>query len=160
MNTKLFAISAIAMMVFVIPSTSRLHNSGVFLKYDELTVTTNNESTVIVEVTDKTSWIPLDTNHIVVEYKSAFHGWYLPISDVSSSREYFYVVENKYNQSWTVVIQFKQNVSNHLKIVVFPSDGDTGTIVASWIGKHVCELSLTIKKLIAGLFHKAEPKLY
>lgn len=159
MKIRTFFVSflLIAPSVFVMPSVTRYHRSGLLLQYNEMVVNTNNESVVEVDVTDEITKIPVTTHHVVVEYKSAFHGWYLPITDTSSDKQYFYVVEFKQNQSWRVVIRFKDNVSNHLKVLVFPSEGNIGTRLSSYLGKKTCELSLWIKELIAGVFHKDEP---
>lgn len=110
----------IAFTILLTTSVPIVHHNGIFMKTTEYDVETQNKQVATVLINKTINGFPIDTNHIVVEYKCKFwNGWYYPVSDTSSDSQYFYVIETS-NTSWNVVIKFNHNVSSAIKIFTYP----------------------------------------
>ncbi len=128
--------------------------------HTEYNIVTHNESVVNIVIQNRSNGFPIDTSHIIVQYRCSFYDWYYPCYTTSSDDTYFWVTEHD-NDTWNVIIKFKKNVTSHIKIFCYPGTYEALGTWAYWGGtlqKAITASHLFLKKLIIDAFHGGEPK--
>jgi len=110
------------------------------------------EENVIVFIDKNQADFQIDNQHMIVQYKTDFWGWYYPVDDASSAEQYYYVDE--LGDQYRVVTHFKEGTSADIKIHAFPGaepglgwDSLKGGIARSWIS-----LQVGVKKAIMDIW--------
>lgn len=134
-----------------------VHSLMHYVEYDKYS---NDKQMVIVNIDKKTLGFIVDNKHMIVQYKTKFHGWYYPLDDSSASLTGYYYV-NDLPDTYQVVIQFKNLSSADVKVEVFPgaSQGFFNVAAAEgFFARGFLSIQIGVKKAIIDLFHGSSPQ--
>lgn len=132
-----------------------VHN---FWNYVEYNGNSNGESTVLIEINKADLSFNVDNQHMIVQYKTDFYGWYYPTEGVSSQPIYYYVIE--LNNTYRIITNFRDGNSADMKVEVFPGADDgffNWDAIKGRIANTALKLQISVKKVIIDLFGGPNP---
>ena len=129
-----------------------------FWNYVEYNGDSEGETNVVVFISKGENSFEVSNAHMIVQYRTDFHGWYYPVNDVSSDDVYYYV--DVMPDRYRIVTHFNEGESGDVKIHAF-SGAESG--VLNWdaargaVSKFVLKVQIGVKKVIMDVFSDNTP---
>ena len=129
-----------------------------FWNYVEYNGDSEGEANVVVFISKDENSFQVDNRHLIVQYRTDFHGWYYPVDDTSSARAYYYV--DNMPDRYRIVTHFNEGESGDVKIHAF-SGAESGAL--NWdaargaVSKFVLKIQIGVKKVIMDVFSDNTP---
>jgi len=161
----LFSLFAYQQATFEVAKTSLLYGKmkkavHKLFNYVEYNGQSNGKDQNIVVYVDKSeTGFEVDNQHMIVQYKTGFFGWYYPVDSVSSSDVYYYV--DDLGTQYRVVTHFKGNTTSDIKIHAFPGASKgfwNWDSIKGGIARSIISLQIGIKKALIDWFGNKAPK--